>query len=113
MVHIVSKIYYLVGLFWLFPLLGPINVLQIRIPWIPNCNIFYLFFIKKKLDFWGLFHNISRIRHYVLTESYCKFRYFSLFRPFLGPLMYPITTYTPLYCIIVNLLYYYNIEKAF
>ena len=27
--------------------------------------------------------------------------------------MYPITTSTPLDCIIVNLLYYYNIKKAF
>ena len=32
MVHIVSKIYYLVGVFWLFPLLGPLNVLHILNP---------------------------------------------------------------------------------
>ena len=47
MIHIVSKIYYLVGVFWLCPLLGPLNVLQIEIPWISNCNISYLISQKK------------------------------------------------------------------
>ena len=85
MVHIVSKIYYLVGVFWLFPLLGPLNVLQIQILWIPNCNISYLFSHSKKA-FWGLFHNISRIRHTTfLLNHIVNLGIFSYFAPFWDP----------------------------
>ena len=49
MIRIVSKIYYLVGVFWLFSLLGLLNMLQIEIPWIPNCNISYLFSQKNSI----------------------------------------------------------------
>ena len=107
MVHIVSKLYYLVGVFWLFPLLGPLNVLQNKS--LGYLTVIFLICFQQKIAFWGLFHNISRIRHTTFLLNNIVNLGISPICPLVGPLMDPITTSIPLYCIIVKFLYYYNI----